>query len=168
MSQQRSFLRHLVFSELKRARIDGRPRSLVTLIVDVLERERFQLRREPSLEDMKWLLWQVFRIPNWILSPIFSFPISTNSTVSLVDNSNTGKTQGVADTAHEESYMEKPETGRPMEILMVEDSLMFARITMRALRKGNIELHRFSCRTDGLEALDILHRCGKMPSRTSP
>ena len=157
---QRSFLRQLVFSELKRARIDGRRRSLVTLIVDVLERERFHLRREPSLEDMKWLLWQVFRIPHWILTPIIDYPFTADSTPSLADNSCGGEIQGIADSAQEESYMQTPTTGRPMEILMVEDSLTFARITMMALRKGNIE-HRFTWLTDGQEALEFLHQCGK-------
>jgi CheY-like chemotaxis protein len=47
-----------------------------------------------------------------------------------------------------------------MEILMVEDSLTFARITMMALRKANIE-HRFTWLTDGEEGLEFLHRCGK-------
>ncbi len=56
--------------------------------------------------------------------------------------------------------MQKPETGRPMEILMVEDSLTFARITMMALRKRNFE-HRFTWLTDGQEALEFLHQCGK-------
>lgn len=148
MLNQRSFLRHLVFSELKRARIDGRRQSLVTLIVDVLERERFHLRREPSLEDMKWLLLQVFRIPHWILTPIIDYPVS-------------------ADSAQEESYMQKPTTGRPMEILMVEDSLTFARITMMALQKGNIE-HRFTWLTDGQEALEFLHQCGKYRRAPQP
>ncbi len=56
--------------------------------------------------------------------------------------------------------MQKPTTGRPMEILMVEDSLTFARITMMALRKANIE-HRFTWLTNGEDALEFLHQCGK-------
>ena len=85
MSNQRSLLRHLLFAELKRARIDGRRRSLTTLIVDVLEREKFHLRREPSLADMKWLLLQVFRIPHWILSPIIDYSLTATRTKSLAN-----------------------------------------------------------------------------------
>ena len=57
--------------------------------------------------------------------------------------------------------------GRPMEILMVEDSLSFARITMEALKSGNIE-HRFTWLSDGGEALEFLHRIGKFRLAHSP
>lgn len=49
--------------------------------------------------------------------------------------------------------------GRPMEILLVEDSLVAAKLTMGALRKGNVQ-HRMTWLTDGQEALDFLHRRG--------
>jgi CheY-like chemotaxis protein len=50
--------------------------------------------------------------------------------------------------------------GRPMEILLVEDNVMFARIAIRALRDGNIE-HHMTWLTDGEETLEFLHRRGK-------
>lgn len=57
--------------------------------------------------------------------------------------------------------------GRPMEILLVEDNLMFARITIRALREGNIE-HRMTWMTDGQETLEFLHRRGKFVNAPVP
>ena len=50
---------------------------------------------------------------------------------------------------------------------MVEDSLTFARITMTALRQGNIE-HRMTWLSDGQDALDFLHRHGKFRHAPRP
>jgi len=50
--------------------------------------------------------------------------------------------------------------GRPMEILLVEDSLMFARIAIGALTQGQIQ-HRLTWLSDGLEALHFMQREGK-------
>ena len=50
--------------------------------------------------------------------------------------------------------------GRPMEILLVEDSLMFARIAIGALQKGQVQ-HRLTWLSDGNEALRFLLREGK-------
>lgn len=50
--------------------------------------------------------------------------------------------------------------GRPMEILLVEDSLMFARIAIGALQKGQVQ-HRLTWLSDGSEALQFLQREGK-------
>lgn len=47
--------------------------------------------------------------------------------------------------------------GRPMEILLVEDSLTAARVTMSALRRSRIP-HRLTWLTDGGEALEFLRR----------
>lgn len=47
--------------------------------------------------------------------------------------------------------------GRPMEILLVEDSPGDAAITMRVLKDGRIR-HRLSLVTDGEEALSFLQR----------
>jgi len=47
--------------------------------------------------------------------------------------------------------------GRPMEILFIEDSLTFARITMSALRKESVK-HRMSWVTNGQDAVDFLFR----------
>ena len=50
--------------------------------------------------------------------------------------------------------------GRPMEVLLVEDSLMFARIAIGALQQGRIQ-HRLTWLSDGAEALRFLQREGK-------
>jgi chemotaxis family two-component system response regulator Rcp1 len=49
--------------------------------------------------------------------------------------------------------------GRPMEVLLVEDSLVDARLTMAALQKGDIP-HRMTLVRDGQEAIDFLFRSG--------
>jgi two-component system, chemotaxis family, response regulator Rcp1 len=53
------------------------------------------------------------------------------------------------------SHMET--VGRPMEILLVEDSLVSARITMGALKNGQVQ-HRMTWLTDGQEALDFIFK----------
>ena len=50
--------------------------------------------------------------------------------------------------------------GRPMEILLIEDSLTAARVTMGALRNGQIK-HRLTWLSDGNEALEFLFQRGK-------
>ena len=50
--------------------------------------------------------------------------------------------------------------GRPMEILLVEDSLIFARIAIGALRKAPVH-HRLTWLPDGCEALEFLHQRGR-------
>ncbi|WP_397570470.1 response regulator [Schlesneria sp. T3-172] len=57
--------------------------------------------------------------------------------------------------------------GRPMEILLVEDSLMFARIAIGALKNGRI-LHRLTWLSDGSEALQFLKREGKYAAAPRP
>ena len=47
--------------------------------------------------------------------------------------------------------------GRPMEVLLVEDSLVSARITIGALRKGKVQ-HRMTWLTDGNDALDFIYQ----------
>ena len=49
--------------------------------------------------------------------------------------------------------------GRPMEILLVEDSLTFARLTIGALKNGRVQ-HRLTWLTDGAEAWQFLQRAG--------
>lgn len=49
--------------------------------------------------------------------------------------------------------------GRPMEVLLVEDSLVDARLTMGALKRGQIP-HRMTLVRDGQEAIDFLFRRG--------
>lgn len=57
--------------------------------------------------------------------------------------------------------------GRPMEILLVEDSLIFARLAINALRKGQIQ-HRLTWLNDGAEAWDFLQRKGKYVNAPRP
>jgi CheY-like chemotaxis protein len=54
-----------------------------------------------------------------------------------------------------------------MEILLVEDSLMFARITIEALKKGDIR-HRLTLVVDGEEAMEFLHRQGRFARAPRP
>jgi CheY-like chemotaxis protein len=57
--------------------------------------------------------------------------------------------------------------GRPMEILLVEDSLFYARFTIEALKKGGIQ-HRLTLIFDGQEALEFLYRQGKFANAPRP
>jgi CheY-like chemotaxis protein len=63
--------------------------------------------------------------------------------------------------------MQRETVGRPMEILLVEDSLTSARLTMGALKNGGIE-HRLTWLTDGADALDFLHHRGKFARAPQP
>src|SRR5262245_10298934 len=56
---------------------------------------------------------------------------------------------------------------RPLDVLMVEDSFMFARMTMGALKEGRIE-HRMTWLRDGAEALEFLHRRRKFVHAPRP
>jgi CheY-like chemotaxis protein len=55
--------------------------------------------------------------------------------------------------------MQSETVGRAMEILLVEDSLPAARLTMGALKRGGIE-HRLTWLSDGEEASLFLHQAG--------
>ena len=57
--------------------------------------------------------------------------------------------------------------GRPMEILLVEDSLTFARLAIHALRKGQVQ-HRLTWLTDGSDAWEFLQQNGKYVSAPRP
>lgn len=57
--------------------------------------------------------------------------------------------------------------GRPMEILLVEDSLTSARVTIGSLRGSQVQ-HRLTWIADGLEALDFLHRRGRFAQAPRP
>ena len=50
--------------------------------------------------------------------------------------------------------------GRPMEILLVEDGLLDARLTIEALKKGGVK-HRMTLIRDGEEALEFLFQQGR-------
>lgn len=63
--------------------------------------------------------------------------------------------------------MDRNTVGRPMEILLVEDSLMAARLTIGALKKGSFE-HRLTWLSDGNDALDFLARRGKYTQAPRP
>ena len=57
--------------------------------------------------------------------------------------------------------------GRPMEILLVEDNLADARLTIEALRDGDVK-HRMTLIRDGLEAREFLSREGKFTQAPRP
>jgi len=57
--------------------------------------------------------------------------------------------------------------GRPMEILLVEDSLSDAALTMNALEQGGVK-HRMTLIRDGEEALEFLLRKGKFARAPRP
>lgn len=57
--------------------------------------------------------------------------------------------------------------GRPMEILLVEDSLSDARLTIEGLRDGHIK-HRLTLVCDGAEAAQFLFRAGPFARAPHP
>ena len=57
--------------------------------------------------------------------------------------------------------------GRPMEVLLVEDSLMDARVTIEALRSGNLQ-HRLTLVRDGDEAVQFLRQEGRFARAPRP
>jgi len=63
--------------------------------------------------------------------------------------------------------MSQNTVGRPIEILLVEDSLTSARLTIGALKKGEFE-HRLTWISDGNEAVEFLFRRGKYGQAPRP
>ncbi len=63
--------------------------------------------------------------------------------------------------------MKSDTVGRPMEILLVEDSLPDARLTIEALREGDVK-HRLTLIRDGMEAREFLNREGKFAQAPRP
>lgn len=63
--------------------------------------------------------------------------------------------------------MTSPSVGRPMEILLVEDSLTHARLTIGMLKKGRFR-HRVTLMRDGEEALEFLQKEGKFQRAPRP
>lgn len=57
--------------------------------------------------------------------------------------------------------------GRPMEILLVEDGLVDAKLTIAALRKSGLQ-HRLTLVRDGQEALEFLQHVGKFARAPRP
>ncbi len=57
--------------------------------------------------------------------------------------------------------------GRPMEILLVEDSLLDARLTINALKKGSLQ-HRLTLILDGEEAMEFLQQQGRFALAPRP
>ena len=57
--------------------------------------------------------------------------------------------------------------GRPMEILMVEDSLTFARLAIGALKNGRVA-HHLTWLTDGADAWEFLCRRGPYVNAPRP
>ena len=57
--------------------------------------------------------------------------------------------------------------GRPMEILLVEDSLTAARLTMGGLKSGQVQ-HRLTWLTNGEDALEFVRQAGKFSRAPRP
>lgn len=57
--------------------------------------------------------------------------------------------------------------GRPMEILLVEDDLLQARLTIEALRLGKVQ-HRMTLVRNGQEALDFIFQRGPFAQAPRP
>ncbi len=57
--------------------------------------------------------------------------------------------------------------GRPMEILLVEDSLTSARLTMGSLRNGDVQ-HRLTWLRDGADAVEFLYKRDKYRQAPRP
>ena len=57
--------------------------------------------------------------------------------------------------------------GRPMEILLIEDGLLDARLTIAALKKSGLH-HRLTLLRDGEEALEFLLHTGKFARAPRP
>ena len=57
--------------------------------------------------------------------------------------------------------------GRPMEILLVEDSLTFARLAIHALKTGQVQ-HRLTWLTDGADAWEFLKHSGTYVNAPRP
>lgn len=65
------------------------------------------------------------------------------------------------------SIVEHNLTGRAMEIMLIEDSLVDARITIEALKGCGIH-HRLTLFRDGKEACDFLHKKGVFSRAPTP
>ena len=63
--------------------------------------------------------------------------------------------------------MPRETVGRPMEILLVEDNLVDARLAIEALKRGQVK-HRLTLVVHGEEALDFLHRRGHFARAPRP
>lgn len=63
--------------------------------------------------------------------------------------------------------MSRQLVGRPMEILLVEDGLVDARLTIESLRRGEIQ-HRLTLVRDGAEAIEFLLRKGMFARAPRP
>ena len=57
--------------------------------------------------------------------------------------------------------------GRPMNILLIEDSILEARLTMGALRKGKVE-HKLHWLRNGTEGIAYLKQAGRFEDATRP
>ncbi len=63
--------------------------------------------------------------------------------------------------------MNNPRVGKPVEILLIEDSGADVRLTREALKEGKV-LNNLSVVANGVEAMDFLHRKGKYADSPHP
>ena len=143
---------------IARVRSQPPPISLGTaarLLIDELERLGVDLRREPSLDEAKRLVVAAVRAAGLRLPPLRIFVRR-----GRLDLRPAAPAIGPGLPAGDAAM-------RPMEILLVEDSLTFARATMRALREGRIE-HRLTWLSRGDDAMDYLRRRGRFAGAAGP
>jgi two-component system, chemotaxis family, response regulator Rcp1 len=63
--------------------------------------------------------------------------------------------------------MDRMTVGRPMELLLVEDSLLAGRLALGAIRQCGFE-HRLTWLRDGQEAIDFLSQTGRFSKAPTP
>ncbi len=63
--------------------------------------------------------------------------------------------------------MDRTTVGRPMELLLVEDSLLAGRMAMGAIKQCGFE-HRLTWLRDGQEAIDFLTQAGRFSKAPMP
>jgi two-component system, chemotaxis family, response regulator Rcp1 len=68
---------------------------------------------------------------------------------------------------NEDHLRQVPQTGRPIEIMLVEDSPGDVRLTIEALKEGKVINHLQVAR-DGQEAMDMLYRKGEYANALRP
>ena len=75
--------------------------------------------------------------------------------------------ESLSHTAVDQNAMSNRIVGRPMEILLVEDGLLDARVTIESLREAGLQ-HRLTLIRDGAEAMDFLHQTGRFARAPRP
>jgi chemotaxis family two-component system response regulator Rcp1 len=92
---------------------------------------------------------------------------SRTTRYNRIDSHFTEDDTAVIEAGREELAMMKNAVGRPMEILLVEDSLTSGTFTIGALRQGQFQ-HRCTWLRDGEQALEFLYQRGMFARAPQP